>query len=73
MARSAKVTSGTDSNTYSYSGNVVTITAYASGSFSSRYIATLNPAGLITNLRYEDNAAGSTWNNVVYEYNGEGS
>jgi len=64
------VTSG-DTTTYDYVGNIITVISHSSGAFSHRYIATLNSAGLVTNLRYETNAAGTNWTNTAYEYNGE--
>jgi hypothetical protein len=56
---------------YTYDGNVTTILALDSGSFRSRTIVTNNAAGLATNVRVEQDDAGTIWSNTKYEYNGE--
>lgn len=57
--------------TYAYNGNTTTVTTLDSGGFVSRTVITLNELKLATNMRQENNEAGTHWNNTVYEYNGE--
>jgi hypothetical protein len=68
----SSIVNGLSRINYSYADNKVTGTAFdATGAFSYKTMATLNSAGLITNLRTEYNASGTQWGNIVYEYNGE--
>lgn len=62
---------GSRITTYVYNGNITTVTTLDSGRFVSRIIITLNDLKLATNVRQENNEAGTRWNNTVYEYNGE--
>ena len=55
---------------YSYNGNQSTILTTSSGSFSSKKIITTNDAGLVLNVKTENNTSGSLWSNVAYTYNG---
>jgi len=59
--------------TYDYTGNgnMVTVTNMDSGQFRSRTVVTLNPVGLASNVRVEDDLTGATWSNTSYEYNGD--
>jgi len=56
---------------YTYDGNITTIVTLDSIVFSSRTIITNNAAGLATNVRIEQDDAGTIWSNTKYEYNGE--
>jgi len=55
---------------YEYSGNTTIITTIDSGRFINKIIATLNSLGFATNVRIQNDTAGASWNNTVYEYNG---
>jgi hypothetical protein len=56
---------------FTYEGNITTIITVDSGAFRSRAIVTNNDAGLATNVRTEQDAAGTVWSNTKLEYNGE--
>lgn len=62
--------SNDDLTTYTYNGNTATGTTTAGGIFSVKKIITSNVNGLTTNVRNEYNAAGTSWNNTLYEYSG---
>jgi len=62
---------GTYISTYSYSANTVIATTTNGGVFSSKEIITLNANGLASNVRTEDNVAGTIWANTLFEYSGD--
>jgi hypothetical protein len=64
------ISTGSDVTTFAYSGNTVIATTTNSGTFSSKKIITLNAQGLATNVKTENNASGTDWNNDLYEYSG---
>lgn len=67
----AKMESEQVIQTYSYSGNTVTILTKDDGSFDGRKILTLNSDGLPVNVRGDYNEAGTEWYNDAFEYNGK--
>jgi len=67
----ASVTQGTISKNFQFSGNTLVINETNSGGFANKYIVTLNEFGLATNVKNEETADGTDWNNLQFEYNGK--
>ncbi len=65
-----KIESPTRTVNYSYNGLQYTILTTSSGSFMNKQIGTTNDAGLLLNLKTENNASGSEWTNDALNYNG---
>lgn len=68
--RISKIESPDKVANYSYNGNQSIILTTSSGSFSSKRIITKNDAGLILNVKTENNTNGTLWTNEAYTYNG---
>ncbi|MFT3979137.1 MAG: hypothetical protein QM687_01615 [Ferruginibacter sp.] len=64
------ISSGTSVKTFAYSGNTAIATEMNSGVFSSKVIITNNSSGLATNVRTENDMAGTSWSNLAFEYSG---
>lgn len=60
----------TSVTTYAYSGSTVIATTLTAGVFNSKRIVTLNGNGMASNVRIENNAAGTNWTNQAFEYSG---
>jgi len=68
--RISKIESPNKIANYSYNGNQSTILTTSSGSFDTKKIITTNDAGLILNVKTENNTGGTLWTNEAYTYNG---
>jgi hypothetical protein len=66
-----RVTVGTRVTTFEYTGDTTIATTLNAGSFSNKMIIKLNAVGLATNIKTENNLAGTDWSNTAYEYSGE--
>lgn len=64
------ISSGTRLTTLAYSGNTIVAYTTYSGTFGSKKIISLNNDGLVSNMRTENDATGTSWNNQVFEYSG---
>ncbi len=64
------ITSGNYVTSYVYSGNTIIETSLNSGQFDNKAIVTVNSNGLATNVRTQNSADGTDWDNEAYEYNG---
>jgi hypothetical protein len=64
------ISSGALTTSLAYSGNTVIAVSTNAGVFQKKKIITLNSNGLASNARIETDAAGTVWENYVYEYNG---
>jgi hypothetical protein len=67
----SRAITGTNVTTYTYTGNTTIVTLFDAGTFNNKKIITMNAAGLATNIRTENNIAGTDWLNDAFEYNGE--
>jgi len=65
----SKVTVGSTTRTYEYSGNTAVVHTTVGGAFFSQTTYTLNNNGFVTNKRIEFNEAGTDWINTVFLYN----
>jgi hypothetical protein len=61
---------GSNTTTFSYVGNTIIETTTNGGAFGSKKTVTLNANGLASNVKTENNVAGTVWDNTVYEYSG---
>jgi hypothetical protein len=57
--------------TFEYLTDSVIVRATNTGNFQYKTIAELNNDGLATHVRIELDSLGTTWQNTVYEYNGQ--
>ncbi|NGF57041.1 hypothetical protein G5B00_11000, partial [Parapedobacter sp. SGR-10] len=60
----SKVTVGSTTRTYEYSGNTAVVHTTVGGAFFSQTTYTLNNNGFVTNKRIEFNEAGTDWINT---------
>ncbi|HMR17900.1 MAG TPA: hypothetical protein PKA53_01255 [Sphingobacterium sp.] len=65
----SKVTVGSTTRTYEYSGNTAIVRTVNAGTFFSKTIYTLNNNGFVTKKRIEYNETGTDWNNTDFLYN----
>lgn len=65
------VIAGSTVTTYDHSMNGTVVTTRDAGNFRDKTTVTLNDAGLATNVRTENDTAGTHWINYAYEYNGD--
>ena len=65
------ITNGNLVTNFDYSGKLMIARLLDSGRFSKKDIITLNTDGLASNVRTENNPAGTNWINNAYEYNGQ--
>lgn len=67
-----RISAGRNFTTFDYpTDNTVIATTLDSGRFQSKRIINVNAVGLATNVRTENNAAGTAFTNVAFEYIGE--
>jgi hypothetical protein len=59
-----------NTTTFSYIGNTIIQTTTNGGTFGSKKTITLNANGLASNVKTENNVAGTVWDNTLYEYSG---
>lgn len=64
------ISSGTLVTSLAYSGNTVIAIINKAGVFDKKKIITLNSNGLASNVRIENDLAGTNWENFAYEYSG---
>jgi hypothetical protein len=64
------ISSGTVVTSLAYSGNTVIAISNKAGVFNKKKIITLNSNGLASNVRIENDLAGTNWENFAYEYSG---
>jgi hypothetical protein len=67
---SSSSSTSTSVTTYSYSGNTVIASTTSGGVFKAKEIITLNANGMASNVKTENDEAGTSWDNTLEEYSG---